>query len=161
MNFHLNQKSVRSLPACFLILFTIILFTSGCKKKSEDPEPITDVQLTKLSKTWKLTGVTLDGVSKLSEYSSFQLVLAGTKGADLFTYTTASRPSRSPWPGSGNWTFGADPVTQIIRDPQTDAVAMTYSVNDHSLQLSFKFTGTGYTARISELTGQWVFTFEL
>ena len=157
--FYLTHRNVISLSLYLII--AVVLLPSGCKKKSDDPEPISDVQLGKLNKTWKLKNVTQDGDSKKSEYASFQLTLTGTKGTDLFTYTTTARPSRSPWPASGNWAFGADITTQIIRDPKAaDALPMTYSVNDAVLQLNFNFTGAGYNGRVAEVTGQWVFTFE-
>jgi hypothetical protein len=143
------------------LIMAVLLIPSSCKQKGDDPEPISNVQLAKLSKTWKLKNITLNGISKLAEYPSFQLTLAGTKGADLFTYTTSARPLLSPWPASGSWAFGGDVATQITRDPKTkDALEMTYSVNTSALQLNFNFTGTGYAGRVSEITGQWVFTFE-
>lgn len=150
------------IPLLLCLMLTVVLFiASGCKQKGGDPEPISDVQLGKLSRAWKLKNVTLDGASKKSDYASFQLTLAGTKGTDLFTYTTTARPSHSPWPASGGWSFGADVATQIIRDPKApDALQVTYSVSDGALQLNFNFAGAGYASRISEVAGQWVFTFE-
>jgi hypothetical protein len=148
-----------------LLLYAMMAFMlfapSGCKPKGSDPEPVSDVQLAKLTKTWKLKDATLDGVSKASDYSSFQLTLSGTKGATTFSYSTSGRPARSPWPASGSWSFGADPSTQIIRDPMApDQLNVTYTVSQTTLQLSFPFTGTAYSGRSAIVTGQWVFTFE-
>jgi hypothetical protein len=145
----------------YLMMAAVLFLPSGCKQKGDDPEPISNVQLAKLSKTWKLKSITRNGISKIAEYPSFQLTLAGTKGADLFTYTTSARPLLSPWPASGSWAFGSDVATQIIRDPKTaDALEMTYSVSTSTLQINFNFTGAGYTGRIAEVEGQWILIFE-
>jgi hypothetical protein len=152
-----------------LISITAVLLTyAGCKGKGSDPEPIADVQFDKLKKTWKIKNVSLDGADKTTDYTStsFQLTLSGTKGTPPFDYSTSGRPSLSPWPGSasglGKWDFGTAVETQIIRDKGTDdELAMTYSVTESTLTISFNFSGTGYAARTGVVSGDWVFTFQL
>jgi len=142
-------------------LVVLLLTYSNCKDKKSTPEPITDVQLGKLAKTWKINTVTLDGVDKLADYTAFQLVLSGTKGNTSFGYSTSGRPALSPWKSSGSWEFGASPETQMIRDKGTaDELAMTYSVTETTLSISFSFNGSGYS-RTSVVKGQWVYTFKL
>lgn len=132
---------------------------SGCKKDSGPGESTEDIQLGKLSKAWKASTVTLDGVDQTG-YSNFVLTISGTPGNTTFTYSCAGRPSTSPWPSNGNWSFGSSPETQIIRDPNTgDELNLTYSVTDSQLQITFAFSGTGYPGRVSNVNGQWVFTF--
>lgn len=115
-----------------------------------------------LSQTWKIKSVSLDGADKTSGYTGFTLVISGTPGASSFVYTTSSRPATSPWLGSGTWVFGADPLSDIIRDKGTaDELAMKYSVNDTQLQISFNFNGTGYQARTSVVKGAWIYVFQL
>ncbi len=140
-----------------LVVFGVLLSYTGCKKKKGDPEPITDQQIEKLSKPWKIDVVTLDGVVKTSDYTNFTLTLSGTKGTTSIGYTTTNRPSLSPWASSGSFTFDATtPETKLIRD---DAVPVTYSVSDIQLQTSFQYNGAGFS-RVSAVKGQWVFTFK-
>jgi len=140
--------------------FGVILIFSGCGGKGSPAESTPDKQLGLLSQTWKVSSVTLDGVDQTSKWTGFQLTISGTKGATTFNYTCASRPALSPWPASGTWTFGADPVTQIIRTE--DTLPMTYTVTSTTptLQLSFKYTGNGYS-RISNVSGNWIFNFTI
>ncbi len=140
------------------------LALQSCKKDDGPGQSIEDIQLGKLQKTWTTTSVTLDGTvqdaTNNADYSNFTLTLSGTAGATSFGYSAAGRPALSPWPPSGNWSFGASPETQIIRDPGTgDELAITYSVTDTQLQITFTFSGAGYPARTSNVKGQWVFTF--
>jgi len=139
----------------------VALFTySGCGP-GKDPEPSDEeVQLGKLKSTWSVSNVTLDNVSKTTDYTGFKLSVDGTLGATSFNYSTIGRPALSPWPTSGTWTFGTDPKTQLVRDPDkaSDKLDISYTVTDSQLQLTFTFAREGY-ARTSNVKGQWVFTF--
>ncbi len=142
-------------------LVGLLLTYSNCKDKKSTPEPITDVQLGKLARTWKINTVTLDGVDKLADYTAFQLVLSGTKGNTSFGYSTSGRPALSPWKSSGSWEFGTSVETQMIRDKGTaDELAMTYAVTETTLSISFTFNGPGYS-RTGVVKGQWVYTFKI
>lgn len=144
------------------IVSGMLISLSGCKKPEPTPPTPQEVQLGLLSKTWKIKTVTLDGTAKTTDYTGFTLVITGTPGSSSFSYTTTGRPSTSPWPASGTWTFGTDPLSDIIRDPGStaDKLDMKYSVTDTQLQLSFDFSGTGYTARTAVVKGDWVYTFD-
>ena len=148
----------------FRILITIItvgslLAYSGCKPKGGTPETTQDKQLGLLSTTWKIFSVSQGGTDVTSSWKGFSVAITGTKGATSFQYSCAGRPALSPWPASGTWAFGTDPVTQIIRDKGSvnDELAMTYSVNATKLQVGYNFPSTraGYT----KVDGDWVFTF--
>lgn len=143
------------------VVFGVLLVSQGCKKSSGPGETIEDIQLGKLSKTWNATSVKLDNVDQ-DGYDNFALTISGTAGSTTFGYSAAGRPTTlSPWLSSGSWKFGASPETQIIRDPDTgDELDMTYSVTDTQLQITFTFTGDGYPGRVSNVKGQWVFTFQ-
>jgi hypothetical protein len=144
----------------YSLISAMLIFTSGCKSKNDDPEPVTSIQLTKLTKTWKLIEVTVDGTTKKSDYLSFELVIDGVKGNDLFSYSVVARPSLSPWPQSGSWSFGTNPESEIVRDPDTDdEITMQYEVTENTLQISFEFSGEGYASRTRDVGGEWVFTF--
>lgn len=154
------MKALRILS--FLGLIVLLLTYSSCGRDKPVVEPITDVQMAKLTKPWKANTVTLDGVDKKADYSAFLLTLTGTKGNTSGGYSTSGRPSLSPWKASGNWEFGGSPETQLIRDKGTaDEQAVTYAVTESTLSISFTFTGTGYTSRTGVVKGQWIFTFNL
>jgi len=153
------MKALRILA--LLGLVAILLTYSSCGGDNPEPESVTDIQLGKLSHTWKINTVTLDGVDKKADYTNFTLTLTGTKGNTSFGYTTAGRPSLSPWKASGSWEFGGAPETQIIRDKGTaDELAMSYSVTETTLSVTFTFNGAGYS-RTGVVKGQWVYTFKL
>jgi hypothetical protein len=154
MKFYL--KSVLS-----VVVLTLLLGYSGCKPGSNPPIPEDEAQLEKLSGTWTVGGngdVTLEGVSKKGDYGNFTLTLTGTPGATSFGYTVSGRPALSAWPSNGSWKFGTTVTTDIIRDPgPTKEVAMTYTVTDTQLELTFNYTGGG-EARTGIVAGRWVFT---
>lgn len=152
-----------------------LLALVNCGGSSSTPEPLADQQFTKLyntGKSWKITSATLDGNDKTSDYTAgvsgdagpMTLTITGTKGtASSYAYSVSGRPQLSPWPKSGKWEFGTDPTTQIIRDKGTaDELAVTYSVDGTSLQISFTFSNSngGYTnPRVNVVSGSWVFKF--
>ena len=156
---------MKSFKLILLLLSVGVLFTlTNCGGDSKAAEPISDQQLTKLSKTWKLTSVTLNtNAVTTPSYTAFQLVITGTKGASSFGYQTSGRPSLSPWKASGTWAFvNGQEATQITRDPDntSDKLDMTYVVSESALEISFNFTGPGYT-RTDQVAGNWVFKFGL
>jgi len=141
-----------------LLVLTVIF--SACKSNDPDPISIEDQQLAKLTASWKAASATLDGTAQTG-YENFILTISGTAGATSFGYTASGRPSNSPWPASGNWVFGTNPESMIVRDPQGDKVDMTYSVSDTEFQITFVFSGVGYpSSRVSKVTGTWVFSFK-
>ncbi len=157
---------MKSLKLVLLLLSVGVLFSlTNCGGDSKPAESVADQQLTKLSKTWKLTSVTLNNNAVTTpSYSAFQLVMTGTKGATSFGYTTSGRPSLSAWKASGTWSFVKDQETTLItRDPDntSDKLDMTYVVSESELQISFNFTGSGYQGRTDQVTGNWVFKFGL
>ena len=154
------MKALRILSLLFVS--SLLLTFLSCKKDDQATPPVTDVQFDKLSKTWKINTVSLDGVDKTSDYTGFQVTFSGTKGTPPFNYATSGRPTLSPWPASGTWDFGAAPETQIIRDKGTaDELSVTYAVTEATLTISFTFNGTGYSARTGVVKGAWVYTFGL
>ncbi|HMQ00544.1 MAG TPA: hypothetical protein PKC24_12245 [Cyclobacteriaceae bacterium] len=144
------------------LLLLSILVLNACKDKPEGPSE-EEVQLQKLSKVWNLASVSLDGADPGVDYANFRLTLSGTVGAANFTYSTQGRPIRSPWPGNGTWRFGAVVASQIIRDAGTnDELPLSYSISQdgNSLEITFNFSGEGYTAgRLDNVSGNWRFTF--
>ena len=143
-----------------LALSALLLTYSSCDNTKPPTPSDEEVQLGKLSKTWKATSVKKDNVDQTG-YTNFTLTLSGTVGATSYGYATAGRPPLSPWLSSGNWTFDTDPLTSIIRDKGTaDELKITYTVTETTLQITYNFQGTGY-ARVGNVKGQWVMTFGL
>lgn len=160
-----NRFKKMKLTARIFVLVALsaaLLTYSGCDG-TKPPEPsVEEVQLGKLSKTWKATSVKKDGVDLTSSYGSFKLNLTGTVGTGSFIYTTEGRPAQSPWPSNGTWAFDTDPTTKIIRDKgAANPVDITYAVTETTLRLNFNFQGTGYTARAGNVKGQWEMVFGL
>jgi hypothetical protein len=155
------MKPTPGLQARSIIFWMLILF-AGCKSNTSDPEPSASIQLRKLSHTWKITEVTLDGVDKTSDYSGFELLLEGDFNQNNFTYSTSGRPAISPWPANGNWTFGTVVENEVLRDQGTEnELSIQYVVDENVLQLTTNFQGDGYASRSKNVSGQWVFTFTL
>lgn len=144
-----------------LLFLTIVsLLIVACKGKSDPAPDPESVQLKLLSKTWKASDVTRDGVAQTG-YSNFGLAILGTPGAATYGYTTSGRPVKSPWLGSGIWNFGTPMESSIVRDKGgANELNMTYTVSDTQLQLKFQFVGPGFDgSRVQNLDGQWTFTF--
>jgi hypothetical protein len=146
----------------FLAVVALLAY-SGCGKDPAPAKSVEEQQLEKLVSTWNVSDVKLDGGSKTTDYTGFKLTISGTAGATEFNYTTATRPTNSPWPSNGTWKFGTDPETQIVRDPAstTDKLDLTYalSADGSQLKITFVFAGAGYPARVSNVKGQWEFNF--
>lgn len=155
------------------VLIALALFGASasfwnCGSDPAPPVDPQDAQLAKLSKTWKATAVTFDS-APVTGYETFTLTISGTAGQDTFDYTTSGRPSGvpTPWPASGQWTFGTDFSTVVIRTDYN--LPVTYSLNSTAtiLQLSFNYDCPAsspcppYTGRTSSVAGQWSFTFGL
>ncbi len=149
-------------PILSVLVLAVLLGYSGCGGSNNPGPSVEEVQLGKLSSTWKVgaTGnVTLDGVSKKEQYTDFQLILSGTAGATAFSYTKSGGPSLTPWPSTGAWAFGTDPEKDIVRDPGTNKqVNITYTVTESTLELTFDYSGSGEPTRVGQVTGTWVFT---
>ncbi|MBL7852158.1 MAG: hypothetical protein JNN04_14745 [Cyclobacteriaceae bacterium] len=134
----------------------------GDSPPAPDPQ---DQQLSKLTKTWKATSVLYASTGTpqpVTGYENFQLTMTGSAGQDTFDFSTSGRPSgiKTPWPASGKFTFGTNFETVLTRD---DNIQVTYSLNTSAtqLQMTFTYTGAGYTGRVNNVEGSWTFTFGL
>ena len=158
------MKALRTLIT--VVSLGAIFFFSGCKPSGGNSETLQDKQLGLLSKTWKVTsssGSVMYGASSsvsvdsTTHWTNFTLTISGTAGATSFNYACTGRPKLSAWPANGTWAFGSLPASQIIRDQSgTSPLAMTYTVTATTLQLTFQYTGSGYT-RADNVGGFWTF----
>ena len=141
-----------------------LMFYSGCSKKNPAAPSITDQQLAILTKgtsvTWKVSAVTKDNIDeKNPDYASFAMTLTGAIGSTDVGYSTAGRTgTKYPWAAqNGKLTFDTtNPATTLLRD---DGVVVTYAVTASQLIMSFNYSGPGFNARTSVVTGIWQFTF--
>ena len=132
-----------------LVALTLVMgvLVTGCKK----PPPVTktdeELQIEKLTGTWKLqagaNAVTVASTDVTANWTGFTLTL-GNK-----TYQTSSSSEALIWPSNGTWAFGTNTST-LVRD---DGVEITVSVTDTSLQLQFDFSA----GRLNGIEGNWVF----
>ena len=73
---------------------------------------------------------------------------------------TGTRPNPSPWGASGNWKFGTDPLTQIVRDPGTpEEIDATYTLTGNNLEIKFVIPDNWVGGRTQSVSGEWTFNF--
>ncbi len=150
----------------FVILASAVVFMSNCGGK--DPAPIAQqVQLGKLSKTWNIVSASLDGANRTGDFTNFKLTITGTFNSNAadgpYNFSVSGdRPTPSPWPASGTWSFvniGTGDSGSLVRN---DGVPMVYSINS-SGQLTISdldceecdYPG----ARTEAVNGLWTFVF--
>jgi hypothetical protein len=159
------MKFLRSISLVALAATTLVL--NGCKK-DDDAKPEAQLQLEKLSKSWNLQSVTLDGATR-TDFQNVVLTISGSFNGSTplgpYTYRfTGTFPQPSPWPKDNNtWSFGDGAVQSvIIREP--DDVQVNYTISGNALTLTFTYTGAGFQggtfARANQVTGEWVFNFQ-
>jgi hypothetical protein len=149
-----------------LTITCLALFFANCGGDDGEGTPVEKTQLGKLTGTWVIVSATLQGglpPDKTTEYAGFELTLEGTFDADNedpfpYDYTTSNRPDLSPWPAIGNWGFGSNPKTQVVRD---DSMGITYSIaSNGNLTLMYNYTGAGEAGRTAEVEGNWTLVLE-
>ena len=147
-----------------IVVASVATVLMNCDSGGDDEKPAEEVELGKLTGTWTMTAVDLDGTDRTADFSNLVLSLSGTfSNSTNPTYNfsfTGSRPNPSPWPASGTWRFESVP-NKIIRR-LTDDVLINYSLgsNDTQLIMSFNYQGTGFAGgRVGEVEGDWGFTF--
>jgi len=149
-----------------LVLSGSIMVLPGCDGGSEKKKSEAEKQFEKVKTSWELTSAD-DGTNRTSSFSEpFTLTISGNFAENgEYSYAfSGTRPNPSPWPADGTWKFGADPSSDIIRDPGTDyELNMTYTVTDTDLEIHFTipdgdpgFPGGG---RVASVSGDWVFVF--
>jgi hypothetical protein len=130
----------------------------SCASDDTAPVSLEEQQRQKLVKQWVATSVTRNNVAQ-PEYTNFELVFTDL-ASEPFTYQVANRPAWSPWPASGTWAFGDDPLRQLVRDPASaQELELDYVISPRQLQLFFTFSKAGFAGRTQDIQGQWVFTF--
>lgn len=156
--------------ASLLILAGAAVFFSNCG--GDDPkDPAQKVQLEKLSATWNIVSVTLEGQDRISDFTDFTLTISGTFNSNdpdgPYNYSVSgTRPTPSPWPASGQWEFaitGTGDSGSIVRTP--DSVPISYTLNSNGeLTLTFNCPDgvceDHAGSRNEEVGGDWIFVLE-
>jgi hypothetical protein len=148
-----------------LVLAGLATFYVGCKGSNDPGKSDTDVQIEKLTATWKVantTDVTLDGAAPALDQKGLTLTISGSPGSKQVSYTATKRPvGPSAWPQGGTFEFdAAAPKTKVKR--QDDVVVSYEFTADGKLKMTFTQSGQGYTsndARIESVAGEWVYVF--
>ena len=147
-----------------LILAGFAAFYTSCNKDDGNNKSEEEKQFDKLKASWSLVTAN-DGTDRTPDFQNLVLTLSGTfaKGG-TFTYSfTGTRPTPSPWPGSGQWKFGTNVAQNIIRDPGTPSETnMNYEVTDTGLIITFNIPSgsQGWPGgRIESVSGDWRFEF--
>lgn len=158
----------------FLVLTGMLIAFTHCGDDSPKKTP-EQLQLDKLKKTWTIIsnvsgGATLDATDRSSDFTGFTITIGGTynssnpKGPYTFS-VSGTRPTPSPWPTSGNWFFGGDPESQLIRDENANGtqdgsdLGMTYFIDSTGkLTITFTCSGCNYPgSRVDLVDGVWTF----
>jgi hypothetical protein len=165
-----------------VILVVITTVYVGCKKDDDNEKTEEQMQLDKLRGEWIIvsandsndrTGDFIDDSDPLNPIK-MKLTLGGNyaEGGTYNYSVTGPRPTPSPWPASGTWKFGTRKLSELIRDPTTqastsgDEIPMGYSLTENGTDtiLEIEFTvpegHQGWEGgRISSVEGGWRFTF--
>jgi hypothetical protein len=139
----------------------LAVFYSSCKPEEKDNRTTEEKQLGKLTTNWALVSAN-DGKDRTSDFPNLVLTVSGTfsQGGTYNYSLTGTRPTPSPWPASGTWKFGTDPLTQIVRDPgQAIEIDATYEVSDTDLQIVFTIPDNWVGGRTKSVSGKWTFNF--
>jgi hypothetical protein len=162
---------LKSLLAVIIVFGTTFTFTH-CGDDGPG-KTLEQTQLDKLKKTWNIVSATLDATDRTADFTGFSLTIGGTfnstnpEGPYTFS-VSGTRPTPSPWPASGNWFFGGDPETQLVRDENNNGtndssdLAMTYFIDSTGkLSLTFTCSGCNYPgSRVDLVDGVWTFVLQ-
>ncbi|HEY0655596.1 MAG TPA: hypothetical protein VGD65_20820 [Chryseosolibacter sp.] len=144
-----------------LAIVGLAVFYSSCKPDEKDNRTTEEKQLDQLKATWALVSAN-DGTDRTADFANLVLTIGGSfSQGGTYNYSfTGTRPNPSPWPASGTWKFGTDPLTQIIRDPGQDIeIDATYEVTATSLEITFVIPDNWVGGRTTSVSGTWTFTF--
>lgn len=153
-----------------LTIASLALFFANCGGDDGNDTPKEKDQLKKLSEVWLLEtpeGADLGGDDRTDDFTNFKLTMGGSYNSDTpegpYTYSVGgSRPTPSPWPASGSWTFvnfQSGNEGNLVRD---DDVPMHYKINSTGqLILTVQCAECDYAgaAKLLEVNGTWTFIF--
>lgn len=151
-----------------LTIASLALFFANCGGDGGDDATKEQVQLGKLTKTWKL------GTAKLGTDNSpdqiltnFTITFSGNYNSSNpqgpYQFLVTGTDSPSPLPKNGSWTFSTigSGDTGIILLGEDDIV-INYTINSAGkLVLTFTYSGDGYdAAKVAAVEGSWEFVLD-
>ena len=155
------QMKVATRLLTLLAFIGLAVFYASCDKEPKDNRTAEEKQLDKLKSTWAIVSAN-DGTDRTTDFPGLVLTLSGSfaQGGTYNYSFTGTRPTPSPWPLSGTWKFGTDPLTQIIRDPGSPIeIDATYEVSDTDLKITFLIPDNWTGGRTQSVSGTWTFQF--
>ena len=141
---------MKSRSIIYLMIIAYIFVYTGCKNKTEDPDPL-EVQLEKLmngNSNWGLGSVEKDGYDVTADFEGFTLKVG------QYTYTTQNSLPTA-WPASGTWQFSNNDPNKVLRDENT---IVDVNLTATQLVLTFSVSGLNTGGRTAGIDGQYVFT---
>ncbi len=151
-----------------VVLVSAVVLMSNCG--GDDPEKSAqEIQLGKLSKTWNIVSASLGGANRTGDFTNFKLTITGTFNSNApngpYNFSVSgARPTPSPWPANGTWSFvniGTGDSGSLVRN---DGVPMVYTINS-SGQLTISdlictsCDYAGAAGRTEAVNGNWTFVF--
>jgi hypothetical protein len=135
-------------------LIVLICFSSCDDSSTPAPE---ELQIARLSKTWSISSVTLDGFDVTTPtYQNFVMLFRKDK-----SWWVPSEKTPAFTESGGFWEFNKDDLNQIIINEVP--VTLEFSNEDNALKLNFSAPGTslGEGSRSKGLKGQYEFKLNL
>jgi hypothetical protein len=131
------------------LLMGITLFSS-CDSSEDQPGP-QDVYLQKLSSSWKVESVKVDGVSITDPFVNMILTF---KSEMTYSVTNAVDPI---WPSSGTFTL-VEGTGELFNIKRSDEVLLTVrELSETRLVMSFPYTSSIDGGRSKSVSGQFEF----
>jgi len=163
------MKHLARLLSLIVLVSAGIFFANCGGGGGGDEKSEKEVQYNKLEGTWVVTDVTGPGAHDWDADfvdGTINLTVENFSENGPYTYVfTVVEDVQGPWEDSGEWTFGSNPETDMVRHDSDDTdVNMDYTVTDDQLTISFDYTGTGWaisgSGRTQSVDGDWTFVFE-
>jgi len=136
----------------FLAGFSLMIGCGGDDTPDITPE---QEQIEKLTATWAISNVTLDGADRSADWTGFTLTATGT-----LTYSTTNSGDDNVWPTSGTWSFAGTEGAGLNVLNRSDGVTVNIdAITETSLDLSFTFAlaSPNKESRVASIEGDWVF----
>lgn len=127
----------------------------GCKNDDDNGPTPEELQIEKLTATWVMSSVSLDGADRTADWTSFALTATGT-----LTYSTTNSGDDNVWPTSGTWSFAGTEGAGLNVLNRSDGVTVNIdAITDTSLDLSFTFAlaSPNMESRVASIEGDWIF----
>ncbi|MBX2970193.1 MAG: hypothetical protein KF803_12555 [Cyclobacteriaceae bacterium] len=154
--------------ASLLIVAGALVFFSNCG--GDDPkDPVQKTQLSKLSKTWTIVSAQLGSTIRTPEFQTpnFTLTISGAFNSNNpngpYNYSVGgTRPTPSPWPASGQWSFAVTGTGDTGSLQRSDGLTMAYTISSSGqLTLTFECEDCDYAgSRTEEVNGVWTFVLQ-